>query len=995
MTNPITIRGTEWIRWKSVLSRFIRRQPPERSTPRFRPQQRWEGRTAIVCALAILCSVATRSDAQQGPVIWGVIKYDIRDFDRPFTAIAAGNNHTVAVKNDGTVAAWGSNRHRQCEVPAGLTGVIQVAAGEDHTLALRADGTVVAWGKHDGRQIRVPGGLAGVKAIAAGSTFSLALKENGTVVAWGDDGFGATTVPPGLTGVTAISAGQGHALALKNDGKVVAWGWDFNDQATVPGNLSGVIAASAGARHSLALKNDGTVVGWGSNYVGERSIPAGLNNVTAIAAGSGHSAALKNDGSLVVWGSGANTGGSNQDYYGVKKVPLGFTNITQIASGANHLVALNAEGVLENWGDNAWAQAARAAELRDVTAVAISTYATAALKSDGSVIAISDRIKVPTDLPVLTAISGSLLRHYFIGLKPDGKVVAWPVQSSEPATQIPTNLSGVTAIASGDANGVALRSNGRVFAWGWDGSNVNDVPSDLTGVAKISSGGGHVLALLEDGNVRTWGGYFGPAPVPSDLTGVVDIAAAGGTSFALQEDGRVVAWTSVFADDGLKYLTPPNDLHNVAKLAGGAASVLALKTNGTVVAWGARNWGYFDRTNVPDELTGVVDITAGSEHSVALVTLSTPPGLPKIIRQPVDVVARAGESTHFRVATNAPSRVNWRWESAPAGSNTFSPIPNSDSKTLHVKNVLPSDDGRKFRAVAMTTEGEVPSRAATLVVQDTTRRLDFDTPTSLGYAVKGDAFVDNDGGSLNPSSVAKITLDQLGGDGALVVDDFLDGREVRSLVASFRVGMGNDPTYGEPADGFSFVWGTGISRAATGVFGLEGAGDGLILTVHTYGASSATHSVGIALRWKGQLIAETPVDVRDLARFPEYIPVAVKVDADGTLDMTYGPHTVFDDIPLPDYTPVAGAGYAWGARTGVLNQNVWIDDIILDARTTGPVTPPAPPIAIEQNGNAITLTFTGTLQQSGDLLNWSDVPGAASPHTTPIPAGGSLYYKVK
>ena len=59
----------------------------------------------------------------------------------------------------GTVVAWGSNSAGESTVPAGLTGVVAVAAGEQHSLALKRDGTVVAWGYNSDGQAKVPPGL--------------------------------------------------------------------------------------------------------------------------------------------------------------------------------------------------------------------------------------------------------------------------------------------------------------------------------------------------------------------------------------------------------------------------------------------------------------------------------------------------------------------------------------------------------------------------------------------------------------------------------------------------------------------------------------------------------------------------------------------------------------------------------------------------------------------------------------------------------------------
>jgi VCBS repeat-containing protein len=138
-------------------------------------------------------------------------------------------------------------------VPAGLSGVIAIAAGTYHSLALKGDGTVVAWGFNDYGQTDVPAGLSGVTAIGGGDRYSLALKSDGTVVAWGRNDNGQIDIPTGLSGVTAISAGRWHSLALKNDGTVVAWGFNNMGQTSVPAGLSGVTAIAGGDTHSLAL----------------------------------------------------------------------------------------------------------------------------------------------------------------------------------------------------------------------------------------------------------------------------------------------------------------------------------------------------------------------------------------------------------------------------------------------------------------------------------------------------------------------------------------------------------------------------------------------------------------------------------------------------------------------------------------------------------------------------------------------------------------------
>ena len=228
-----------------------------------------------------------------------------------------------------TVVNWGQS------LPSNLEDVVAVAAGYEHSVALKRDGTVVSWGKTP----PTPAGLNNVVAIAAGRYGTLALKSDGTLVAWGSANFGQLDVPAGLSGVVGMAMGDTHSVAVKQDGTVVVWGRSLNPKLNAPAGLSDVVAVSASMSYNLGLKRDGTVVAWGMSGGNWLNVPAGLNNVVAVVASQSGALALKGDGTVVAWGGSAST-----------NPPAGLTDIIAIDADQYQVVALKRDGTIVKWG---------------------------------------------------------------------------------------------------------------------------------------------------------------------------------------------------------------------------------------------------------------------------------------------------------------------------------------------------------------------------------------------------------------------------------------------------------------------------------------------------------------------------------------------------------------------------------------------------------------------------------------------------------------------
>ncbi|HXB68195.1 MAG TPA: hypothetical protein VNY05_08130 [Candidatus Acidoferrales bacterium] len=378
-------------------------------------------------------------------------------------------------------------------------------------------------------------------------------------------------------------------------------------------------------------------------------------------------------GTLWDWGFGLSGQlGNNTTSSSNRPVPvIGLSSVIAIDGGGGHSMALKADGTVWNWGFGLSGQLGNGGNISSNVPVQVTGLS--------PVIAIADGY----DFPDQTGHS--------LALQADGTVWAWGfngagelgnltnTDSSVPVqvmTALNVPLSGVIAIAAGDASSMALTKDGKVWTWGigflgqlGNGfDNPSNVAVPVTGLSKvvaIASGVFHNLALRSDGTVWAWGyGFLGQLGNPAaiipfadhvnvpvqvmaglkvPLSSVIAIAGGGFHSLALKKDGTVWTWgLNNFGQLGNTTDTDPITqlssmpvqvkdgfnvpLSSVVAIAGGQAHSAALKSNGTVWNWGFNALGQLGNGNNIDSsvpvpagfLNGAVTVAAGEYHTLAV-----------------------------------------------------------------------------------------------------------------------------------------------------------------------------------------------------------------------------------------------------------------------------------------------------------------------------------------------------------------------------------------
>ena len=586
--------------------------------------------------------------------------------------ITAGSNHTCAVKTDGTAWCWGENGDGQLgnnsttdkSTPVQvlglggsgtLTDVSQIAGGNEHSCALKTDGTVWCWGEGSyGRlgvgstaDTRTPvqvlglggsGNLTGVAQITVAGWYTCALKTDGAVWCWGHNDFGQLGI--GVSGVSGARSTPVQVLGLGGSG-----------------TLTDVFQIAAGGSRVCTVKTDGSAWCWGNNTNGElgigvsgasgaRSTPVQvlglggsgtLTDVSQIAANSSHVCAVKTDGSAWCWGRNADSQlGNNSTTNNSTPIqvlgPEGagkLADVSQITAGYTYSCAIKTDGSAWCWGDNDYGQ--------------LGNNSIIAKRTPFQVVGLGG-VNGTSKLTDVSQITGGY--SHTCAVKTDGTVWCWGL-----------NADGQLGI------GTTIIKRTPVQVFDFDGID------NLTDVSQITAGSYHTCALKTEGTVWCWGrnnlGQLGIGTTSSEntpvqvlgldgsgnLTGVSQITGGGGSSTcALKTDGTVWCWGYNFSgqlgnNSGTDKRTPvqvlgvggSGNLTEVAQIIAGTSHTCAVKNEGTVWCWGNNSFGQLGNNSATvkltpiqvlglgasGNLTDVSQITAGSYHNCVIKTDDT------------------------------------------------------------------------------------------------------------------------------------------------------------------------------------------------------------------------------------------------------------------------------------------------------------------------------------------------------------------------------------
>ncbi|MEY4042398.1 MAG: hypothetical protein RL233_1929 [Bacteroidota bacterium] len=255
--------------------------------------------------------------------------------DQDWVYIAAGLAHSAAIKSDGSLWMWGDNSYGQLgngnttnvSIPTEMGSVgldaipwTQVALGAGHTLALKSNGTLFSWGNNSQGQlgdstqvdstIPLQIGTSTWKNVSAGFVSSVGVKLDGTAWSWGFNANGQlgqgdlqprlapTQIGNGDTWDRLI-AGSAFTYGLTLDNQLWSWGYNgqgqlgigTQQQQTSPSPVANSFAPTSFGSPTLALSVGATNAA-GTSLYGAHAIGIAVDAYSLCSVGANYQGQL-------------------------------------------------------------------------------------------------------------------------------------------------------------------------------------------------------------------------------------------------------------------------------------------------------------------------------------------------------------------------------------------------------------------------------------------------------------------------------------------------------------------------------------------------------------------------------------------------------------------------------------------------------------------------------------------------------------------------------
>ena len=606
------------------------------------------------------------------------------------------SSSSIGIQNDGTLWAWGNNTFGQLglntatvtylnPVQVGaLSNWAQSTCGYYFVGAIQSNGTLWAWGNNSWGQLGQNnqtnysspvqvGALSVWSQVSAGLYHTLAIQNNGTLWAYGFNSSGrlglsdttnrSSPVQVGVESYWAqIRTGGAYSIGIQSNGTLWAWGANFSGQLGLNtttsysspvqvGALSVWTQVSCGYAHTVAIQSNGTLWSWGANSFGQLGmnntgnfsspIQIGRNsNWAQVSCGYFYTAAGQSDGTLWAWGlnSFGQLGNNSITASITSPVQAGIlvsgsstiTTLTQIGSGTNWSSAIAADygSMLIDNSNNAWV-------FGNNNQYQLGLSDTTNRSSPVQIIGPTKVINAAMDNNNICLIDAN--NNLWMGGNGNSNNFNGELSIANVSTpiQVGNSLNEWAQVSAGYTFGVALKTNGTLWSWGWNQLGqlgVGDITIRSSPVqigaasywTQISCGYAHVLALQNNGTLWTWGqngqGQLGNSSTVNTSTPIQigslstwsKISAGWNCSGALQSNGTLWAWgQNNFGQLGLSNITNRSSpvqvgtLSTWTQIASAQFNMAAIQSNGTLWMWGSNNFGQLGLSDITNRSSPV------------------------------------------------------------------------------------------------------------------------------------------------------------------------------------------------------------------------------------------------------------------------------------------------------------------------------------------------------------------------------------------------------